>query len=120
MAMETSTAAPVPAERPSRRAGVAADHPHYKWWALSCTSVGMLLAATNSGTLIIALPDLERALDTSLLGLAWVILAYMIASAVRVLTAGRVSDLCGRKKAYLGGFLAFSLASLGAGFASDG
>jgi EmrB/QacA subfamily drug resistance transporter len=101
----------------SRR--VAADHPHYKWWALSCTSLGMLLAATNSGTLIIALPDLERALDASLLGLVWVILAYMIASTVLVLTAGRLSDLFGRKRAYVGGFVAFSLASLGAGFAAD-
>jgi hypothetical protein len=42
-------------------AGVDAEHEHYKWWALSCTSLGMLLVATNSGTLIIALPDLERA-----------------------------------------------------------
>src|SRR3954454_10908066 len=106
--------------RARTRVGVHAEHPNYKWWALSCTSVGMLLAATNSGTLIIALPDLERALDTSLLGLVWVTLAYMIASTVLVLTAGRLSDLFGRKKAYLGGFLAFSLASLGAGFASDG
>jgi EmrB/QacA subfamily drug resistance transporter len=96
------------------------DHPHYKWWALSCTSVGMLLAATNSGTLIIALPDLERALHTSLLGLVWVILAYLIASTVLVLTAGRLSDLFGRKQAYVGGFLLFSLASLGAGFAGSG
>ena len=32
-------------------AGVDADHEHYKWWALSCTSLGMLLVATNSGTL---------------------------------------------------------------------
>src|SRR3954465_6304699 len=103
-----------------RRAGVEADHPHYKWWALSCTSVGLLLAAINSGTLIIALPDLERALHTSLLGLVWVILAYMIASTVLVLTAGRLSDLFGRKKAYIGGFLVFSLAALGAGFAADG
>ena len=35
----------------------------------------MLLAATNSGTLIIALPDLERSLHASLLALVWVILA---------------------------------------------
>ena len=103
-----------------RSAGVDADHPHYKWWALSCTSVGMLLAATNSGTLIIALPDLERALHTSLLGLVWVILAYMIASTVLVLTAGRLSDLFGRKQAYVGGFLVFAVASLGAGFAANG
>ena len=99
---------------------MGADHANYKWWALSCTSLGMLLATINSGTLIIALPNLERSLHTTLLQLVWVILSYMIASTVLVLTAGRLSDLFGRKKAYLGGFVVFSLASLGAGFAGNG
>jgi EmrB/QacA subfamily drug resistance transporter len=103
-----------------RKRFVGADHQHYKWWALSCTSLGMLMATINSGTLIIALPDLERELHTSLLQLVWVILAYMISSTVLVLTAGRLSDLFGRKKAYVGGFVLFALASLGAGFAADG
>ena len=107
-------------ERRRRRPGVQADHEHYRWWALSCTSLGMLLATVNSGTLIIALPDLERSLGTSLLTLVWVILAYMITSTVLVLTGGRLSDLFGRKRAYVGGFLIFALASLGAGFAADG
>jgi EmrB/QacA subfamily drug resistance transporter len=80
----------------------------------------MLLATINSGTLIIALPDLERSLRTSLLELVWVILVYMIASTVLVLTAGRLSDQFGRKKAYIGGFLLFAVASLGAGFAGNG
>src|SRR5436190_2533786 len=101
------------------RPGVHAEHEHYKWWALSCTSLGMLLATINSGTLIIALPDLERALHTSILSLVWVILAYMIASTVLVLTAGRLSDLFGRKTAYVAGFVTFGVASLGAGFAPD-
>ncbi len=101
------------------RFGVHAEHEHYRWWALSCTSLGMLLAATNSGTLIIALPSLERSLKTSLLALVWVILAYLIAATVLVLTAGRLSDLFGRKRAYVGGFVVFALASLGAGFSSD-
>ena len=101
------------------RFGVEAGHESYKWWALSCTSLGMLLAATNSGTLIIALPDLERSLHTSLLALVWVILAYLIAATVLVLMAGRLSDLFGRKRAYVGGFLVFALASLGAGFSGD-
>ncbi|MBA3843405.1 MAG: MFS transporter [Actinobacteria bacterium] len=96
------------------------NSPHYKWWVLSCTSLGMLLATINSGTLIIALPDLERSLNTSLLELVWVILVYMIVSTVLVLTAGRLSDLFGRKTAYVVGFLIFSLASLGAGFAHTG
>ncbi len=103
-----------------RRLGVDAGHEHYKWWALSCTSLGMLLATVNSGTLVIALPDLERALGVQLLTLVWVILAYMIASTVLVLTFGRLSDVFGRKRAYVLGFLVFSLASLGAGFATGG
>jgi len=80
----------------------------------------MLLATVNSGTLIIALPDLERELHTTLLQLVWVILVYMIVSTVLVLTAGRLSDLFGRKTAYVLGFFVFALASLGAGFASSG
>jgi EmrB/QacA subfamily drug resistance transporter len=44
----------------------------------------------------------------------------MIASTVLVLTAGRLSDLFGRRKAFIAGFVVFGLASLGAGFASDG
>src|SRR5256884_7573896 len=103
-----------------RGRAVQSDHPHYKWWALSCTSLGMLFATINSGTLIIALPDLERSLHTSLLQLVWVILVYMIASTVLVLTAGRLSDLFGRKHAYVLGFVIFSAASLGAGFSGSG
>src|SRR3954466_2791850 len=109
-----------PAAARTRRLGVGAEHEHYKWWALSCTSLGMLLATINSGTLIIALPDLGKALHTSILSLVWVILAYMIASTVLVLTAGRLSDLFGRKKAYVLGFVVFGLASLGAGFSANG
>ena len=109
-----------PRPRTRFRPGVSAEHAQYKWWALSCTSLGMLLATINSGTLIIALPDLERELHTSLLTLVWVILAYMIASTVLVLSAGRLSDLFGRKRAYVAGFVVFAAASLGAGFSADG
>jgi EmrB/QacA subfamily drug resistance transporter len=80
----------------------------------------MLLATINSGTLIIALPDLERSLHTGLLELVWVILVYMIASTVLVLSAGRLSDQFGRKQAYIWGFLLFAAASFGAGFAGNG
>src|SRR5437764_13916096 len=115
--MDMSAISEPPAKR---RLGVHAGHHHYKWWALSCTSLGMLLATINSGTLIIALPDLERSLHTTILQLVWVILVYMIVSTVLVLTAGRLSDLFGRKNAYVLGFVVFSAASLGAGFSGSG
>ena len=99
--MTPTSLAPQPSGTRRSRIGVSEGHAHYKWWALSCTSLGMLLAATNSGTLIIALPDLERSLHASLLALVWVILAYLIAATVLVLMAGRLSDLFGRKRAYV-------------------
>jgi EmrB/QacA subfamily drug resistance transporter len=119
-APHSSAAHATPTRTPRRRIGVDREHGSYKWWALSCTSLGMLLATINSGTLIIALPNLERSLHTSLLELVWVILVYMIASTVLVLTAGRLSDQFGRKSAYVGGFVLFALASLGAGFSANG
>src|SRR2546423_14141822 len=72
-----------------------------------------------TGELIAALRRLEGALSVSLLSMVWVILSYMSAVAVLVLTAGRLSDLFGRKQAYVAGFVVFALASLGAGFATD-
>ena len=48
------------------------------------------------------------------------ILAYLIAATVLVLTAGRLSDVFGRKRAYVWGFAVFTFASLGAGFATTG
>src|SRR5207244_13157862 len=48
------------------------------------------------------------------------LVSSVLAAPVLVLTAGRLSDLFGRKRAYVGGFLVFALASLGAGFSADG
>lgn len=92
----------------------------YKWWALSCTSLGTLLATLNSGTLIIALPVLLRQLHTDLITLVWVLLAYMLAQTVLVLTAGRLADMFGRKNLFVAGSAVFGLASLLAGFATSG
>ncbi len=103
-----------------RRVGVSSEHPHYRWWVLSVTSLGMFLATVNSGTLLIALPDVERALGTSLLTLVWVILAYMVASTALLLSAGRLADQIGRKRLYVAGMAVFTVASLGAGFSGSG
>lgn len=92
----------------------------YKWLALACTSVGTLLATLNSGTLIIALPVLLRELHTNLITLVWVLLAYMLAQTVLVLTAGRLADMVGRKQLYVLGSALFGLTALAAGFVATG
>jgi EmrB/QacA subfamily drug resistance transporter len=90
----------------------------YKWSALSCTSLGALIATINGGTLIIALPELARELDAPLFSLVWVILGYMLAQTALVLLVGRFADMVGRKNLYVGGFALFTLVSLLAGFST--
>src|ERR671933_1190862 len=89
----------------------------YKWAALSCTSIGALLAAVNGGSLIVALPTLLRELNIELFSLVWVLLSYLLAQTVLTLAAGRIADMFGRKKFYVGGFALFTVVSLLAGFA---
>jgi hypothetical protein len=63
----------------------------YKWSALSSTSLGALLASVNTGTLIIALPDLARSY-IGVFSLVWVLLSYMLAQTALVLMVGRFAD----------------------------
>lgn len=111
-------------ERLTSRLGALAPSssisPSYRWWALSCTSLGTLMATLNSGTLIIALPVLLRELHTDLLSVVWILLAYMLVQTVLVLTAGRIADIVGRKSLYIAGFAVFGVTALIGGFCTTG
>jgi EmrB/QacA subfamily drug resistance transporter len=91
----------------------------YRWWALSTTSLGALLAALNMSTLVIALPALVRALHASVLDVVWILLAYMLAQTATVLTMGRLGDMWGRKRLYTAGFALFTVMALASGFADS-
>ncbi|AKX93758.1 multidrug resistance protein 3 [Moorella thermoacetica] len=85
---------------------------NYKWYALSCTTLGALLSVLNSNTLLIALPVIARALHASLETIIWTLMIYMLAVTVMVPAIGRVADIIGRKKLYVSGFALFTVASL--------
>ncbi|HZS14605.1 MAG TPA: MFS transporter [Candidatus Dormibacteraeota bacterium] len=91
----------------------------YRWWALSSTSLGALLAALNMSTLVIALPDLMRSLHIGVLDVTWVLLSYMLAQTAAVLTVGRLGDMWGRKRLFVTGFLVFTATALLCGFAGN-
>ena len=50
----------------------------------------------NSGTLVIALPDILRDLHTDLFALLWIVVGYTLVATVLVLNAGRLADMVGR------------------------
>jgi MFS family permease len=92
--------------------------PNYKWVALSNTTLGMLLATLNSSILLIALPDIFRGiginpLDTSNTSyLLWLLMGYMVVTAVLVVGLGRLGDMFGRVKMYNAGFAIFTFFSI--------
>src|SRR5947207_7938449 len=94
------------------------DHPRYKWVALSNTTLGMLLATVNSSIVIISLPAIFNGIRLNPLApgnvgyLLWIIMGFLLVSAVLVVALGRLGDMFGRVKMYNLGFVIFTLASV--------
>ena len=91
----------------------------YKWIALSNTTIGMLIATVNATSLLIAMPVIFRGIDINPLDpanfsyLLWLLMGYMVVSAVLVVTAGRLGDMYGRTRVYNYGFAIFTVAAIG-------
>ncbi|MHB8385073.1 MFS transporter [Metallibacterium sp.] len=100
---------------PSSSASIS---PHYKWLALSNTTIAVLLATIDSSIMLIAMPDIFRGIQLNPLDpgntfyLLWMILGFLIVSSVLVVSLGRLGDMFGRVKMYNLGFVVFTVASL--------
>ncbi|GAA3210873.1 MFS transporter [Dactylosporangium siamense] len=94
------------------------DHPHYKWVALSNTTLGMLIATINSSIVLISLPAIFNGIHLDPLSpgnvsyLLWMLMGYMLVSAVLVVTLGRLGDMYGRVRIYNAGFALFTVTSI--------
>ena len=100
------------------RFAVEADHPRYKWVALSNTTLGVLMATINSSIVIISLPAIFRGIKLDPLRpgnvsyLLWMLMGFLVVTAVLVVTLGRLGDMYGRVKVYNLGFAVFTVGSL--------
>jgi EmrB/QacA subfamily drug resistance transporter len=103
---------------PSRTLFLGKDHPRYKWIALSNTTLGMLMATINSSIVIISLPAIFTGIALNPLEpgnvsyLLWILMGYMLVTAVLVVTFGRLGDMYGRVKIYNLGFVVFTVGSV--------
>jgi MFS family permease len=89
-----------------------------KWIVLSNATIGMLLATINASILLIALPDIFRGIHINPLApadtnyLLWMILSFLIVTAVLVVSLGRIGDMYGRVRIYSLGFAVFTMFSI--------
>jgi MFS family permease len=92
--------------------------PHYKWIALSNTTLGVLMVTINQSIVLIALPDIFRGIKLNPLSpsntsyLLWMFMGFLVVSAVLVVSFGRLGDMFGRVRMYNMGFAIFSVASI--------
>jgi MFS family permease len=97
---------------------LSVDHPRYKWVALSNTTLGTLLATINASIVLISLPAIFKGIGLNPLEpgnvsyLLWMLMGYMLVTAVLVVTLGRLGDMYGRVKIYNAGFAIFTLTSI--------
>ena len=90
----------------------------YRWVALSNTTLGLLMATINSSIVLIALPDIFRGIGIDPLApgntgyLLWMIMGFLVVTAVLVVGFGRLGDMFGRVRMYNLGFLIFTAASV--------
>jgi MFS family permease len=91
---------------------------HYKWIALSNTTLGILMVTINQSILLISLPALFRGINLNPLVpsntsyFLWVFMGFLLVTAVLVVSLGRVGDIYGRVKMYNLGFAVFTAFSI--------
>jgi MFS family permease len=90
----------------------------YKWIALSNTTLGVLIVTIDSSIVLISLPDIFRGIHLDPLTpgntsyLLWMIMGFLIVTAVLVVSLGRLGDIYGRTRTYNLGFAVFTVFSI--------
>lgn len=91
-----------------------------RWWTLVVIAISVLIVVLDSTIVNIALPTLQREMNTTISELQWIINAYILVFGSLMLTTGALGDRWGRARILQAGIIIFAGASLAAAFASNG
>jgi EmrB/QacA subfamily drug resistance transporter len=90
-----------------------------KWWSLIAVCLATFMLLLDITVVNVALPDIQKDLDTDLTGLQWVVDAYTLLLSALTLTMGTLADRFGRRRLFVIGVGLFTLASLLCGLATS-
>ena len=96
----------------------SAEYQEKRWYALILLAAAQFVVVLDASIVNVALPTIGEALDFSQENLAWVVNAYVLTFGGFLLLGGRMADLLGRRRVFMGGLLLVAVASLAAGFSA--
>ncbi len=92
---------------------------HYKWWVFLALAIGTFTSVADFGSLNVTMPTIAEHFGTDLPTTQWVLIGYALAISALLLPMGRLSDIVGRKRVYVGGFVIFVVGGAFAGMSDS-
>ena len=101
------------------RSRIRLNDQNRRWWTLAAMCFALFMIMLDNTVVNVALPSIQRSLGASLSSLEWTVNAYALTFAVVLVTAGRLGDIFGRRRAFLFGVVVFALSSAAIGLAPN-
>ncbi|MEU5437998.1 MFS transporter [Streptomyces sp. NPDC020719] len=108
--VETTT--PLPKDMPP-------PMPRHGWVAIGLVLVAAFMQLVDVSIVNVAVTEIQRGLGADYTQIQWVLAGYTLAFAVLLVASGRMGDRIGRKRVFLIGMSAFTVASLLCGVAQN-
>ena len=89
------------------------------WWILVTVQLSNLVSSIDATIVNVSLPSISEETHADLMLAQWVITSYLLTVMMGLLIAGRMADVLGRKRVFVGGFIIFTAGSLMCGAAPD-
>src|SRR3954471_5210426 len=90
-----------------------------KWWTLAAMCFALFMIMLDNTVVNVALPSIQKDLGASISGLEWTVNAYTLSFAVLLITGGRLGDIFGRRRMFVGGVIVFAASSALIGLAPN-
>jgi EmrB/QacA subfamily drug resistance transporter len=105
--------------RPAVSDQAPATPPRRQPLQLALILVAAFMVVLDFSIVNVALPSIERELHMAADAVQWIVTGYAISFGGLLILGGRAADLFGRRRMFVAGLIAFSVASLAGGLAQD-
>ncbi len=91
--------------------------PERRAWILAAAATGAFVSTVSATAVNVALPSLVDAFGAPFALVQWVVLAYLLVTAVLLPVIGRLADMWGKRAIFVAGFVVFAAGSVATGLA---